>query len=72
MTNSKMLRDIIAESGLKLSHIAEKLNISSYCLSKKINNENEFKPSEILVLCNIMFIEKLEEKEAIFFAKRVD
>lgn len=69
MTNTNLLMFKIDESGLKRSFIASKLGLSSYGLAKKINNETEFKASEINLLCEILNIKSLKEKEAIFFAQ---
>lgn len=68
MTNTEMLRRIIKESGLKLEYIAAQLEISRFSLSKKIENETEFKASEIQKLCDVLKISSNEDKEAIFFA----
>ncbi len=68
MTNTQLLREKIAESGLKQSFIAEKLNLSSYGFANKVNNVTEFKAGEIQALCQILKITSLKEKDAIFFA----
>ena len=68
MTDSAKLREIILNSGIKYKTIAEKLGISSYALQLKIDNKNEFKSSEIKVLCEILGITSLKMKESIFFA----
>lgn len=72
MTNTKELLCEINNSGLKRSWIADKLGLSYYGLQKKIQNENEFKASEIMMLCNILHIVSSERKEEIFFAPNVD
>jgi len=72
MTNTIKLRNKIEDSGLKYGYIAKKIGISRFALNKKINNESEFKSSEILIICEILGVESLDEKEAIFFAKQVD
>ena len=72
MTNTKALERKISESGLKLGFIAEKLNISYHWLKKKINNEQPFKAYEIQILCDVLSISDLEEKETIFFASDVE
>lgn len=72
MTNTKLLNKYIKSSGLKRAHIAEALNLSAYGLARKINNETEFKVSEMLKLCEILKIYSNEDKEAIFFASAVD
>ena len=71
MTNTELLNQRIDESGLKKSYIAKALGIRTDTLSRKINNEREFKASEINALCDVLGIEGLEEKEQIFFAREV-
>lgn len=68
MTDTKELREKIEKSGLKLTFIAERCNLTYYGLLKKINNETEFKASEIKALKEVL---KLTTKEAnkIFFAE---
>lgn len=72
MTNSKKLRDLIERRGLKLKYVAERLGLSSYGLSLKIDNKQEFKTSEVAALCDLLGIESLEQKEAIFFSFKDD
>lgn len=69
MTNTKLLEKIIEQSGLKKNFIARKIGLSPYGLAKKINNETEFKTSEVNKLCKILNISDLAEKDRIFFAK---
>lgn len=71
MTNTELLNDRIDKSGLKKSYIAKALGIKPDTLTRKINNEREFKASEINALCDVLGIESLEEKEHIFFAVEV-
>ena len=69
MTNTKLLEEKIDKSGYKKSYIAKAIGLkSTFGLLKKIRNENEFKATEINILCDLLKIETLEEKEAIFFA----
>lgn len=68
MTNTKLLNEKIAESGLKRKFIAEKLGLSTYGLQRKIENVTEFKASEISALCDVLDIKTATEKEKIFFA----
>ena len=69
MTNTELLERKIADSGYKKNYIAKAIGLkSTYGLSKKINNDTEFKASEINALCNLLKIESADEKEAIFFA----
>ena len=68
MTNTKLIKDKIDASGLKLGFIAEKLDISYHWLKKKIENEVPFKAYEIQILCDLLNITDLQEKDSIFFA----
>ena len=72
MTNTKELNKRIKDSGLKKSYIAKTLGMTLSTLSRKINNKLEFKASQMDALCELLGIESLEEKEAIFFAHEVD
>ncbi len=72
MTSTNEVRKRIDEKGLKLNYIARKLGISPYSLSLKLNNQNEFKSSEISIMCDILGITNLKEKEALFFSHEVD
>lgn len=69
MTNTKELRAVIAETGIKYNFIAEKLGISRYTLQLKIDDSREFKPSEIEELCKILGITSLKERNKLFFKK---
>jgi hypothetical protein len=68
MTNTKVLEKKIEQSGLKKNFIAKSIGLSPYGLAKKINNETEFKTSEVNKLCEILKITDLAEKDRIFFA----
>ena len=72
VTNSEELNKLIKKSGLKRGHIAEAIGISYYSLNKKINNESPFKAGEIQIMCELLGITDLEEKERIFFAEDVE
>lgn len=69
MTNTTRLQEYIRKSGIKMSSIADRLDISRYTLSNKINNKNEFKAGEILGLCDILSIDEHDMK-SVFFAHR--
>lgn len=66
MTNTKLLRELISARGLKLSYIASQLWITPKALTMKIENQTEFKPSEIKRLSEILGIKTAEEREQIF------
>lgn len=66
MTNSVMLRQKIEASGYKLAFIAMKCSLTYSGLLKKLNNESEFKASEIITLTNLLGLSD-EERDMIFF-----
>lgn len=68
MTDTKELRRRIEAKGLKYGFIAKQLGISRYALQMKIDNDSEFRVSEVDVLAAILGL-TLVEKDAIFFAK---
>lgn len=72
MTDTKLLLQYIQNSGLKKTKIAETLDISMFTLKRKIENETEFKQSEIQKLCELLSIKTAAEKESIFFAQKSD
>lgn len=72
MTDTKKLKEKIEERGLKLGFIAEKLGISYHWLKKKVDGEVSFKAYEIQIMCDLLSIDDLQEKEAIFFAPDVE
>lgn len=72
MTNTELLMQKIKEKGLKIGFIVEKLNTSYGWFNKKLNNEKDFTATEMQVLCEILGITNLEEKDRIFFAKNVE
>lgn len=69
MTDTARLNQIIKESGLKLSYLANQLGLSSYGFARKRNGLSEFTPTEINSLCGILHIDSIEERFAIFFAQ---
>lgn len=68
MTDSLALRKAVNKSGLKYIKIAGAMGISSYTLQKKIENETEFKASEIVKLSEMLSLSETE-RSSIFFAK---
>ena len=67
MTDSSALRNAVKKSGLKYFKIAGEMGISPYALQKKIDNETEFKASEIVKLSTLLSLTESERSE-IFFA----
>lgn len=71
MTDTDKLNQKIEMSGYKKNYLAKVLGITPAALYQKIANRREFKASEINMLCKILGITSLTEKEAIFFASKV-
>ena len=71
MTDTKLLKNKIDSSGLKVGFIAQSVGISRQQFWKKVNNLVPFNQYEIENLCNVLHITSLRDKEAIFFAKEV-
>jgi hypothetical protein len=69
MTDTEKLRKRIAASGLKHAFIAKCMGIGTAALTNKIMNRSDFKSREINDLCDLLGIDDLQEKDAIFFAK---
>lgn len=70
MTNTDLLKDAIAKSGLKMGFIASFVGVSRQVLWKKINNISPFNQYEIDKMCEVLNITSLKRKEAIFFARK--
>lgn len=72
VTDTKELLKIIEASGLRKGYIAKKLGITTFGFQKKVENRSQFKAEEIKILCDVLKITSLKEKERIFFAENVD
>lgn len=70
MTNTDLLKDAIAKSGLKMGFIASFVGVSRQVLWKKINNISPFNQYEIDKMCEVLNITSLKRKETIFFARK--
>ena len=71
MTNVKLLRDKITQSGYKMTFLADKCGLSTFGFQLKVDGKNEFKPSEINVLKELLNLTN-QEVMSIFFAENVD
>ena len=69
MTNGKLLEEKIQQSGLKKGFIAEKIGVTPNTLTALINNNAEFKASQIVAMCQVLNIKDDDEIKAIFFAQ---
>ena len=72
MTDTERLVEIIRKSGYKMSYIAQCLDLSPYGFARKRDNISEFTPTEINKLCELLKIDSIEDRFAIFFAQEVD
>lgn len=68
MTNKELLEAKIKASGLKKVYLAEKIGLSAAGFYNCMNNRAEFKTGQVNILCELLGITDLAEKEAIFFA----
>lgn len=67
MVNTVELLTKINERGIKKQHIAKTLGISVPTLWRKIRGISEFKPSEIVKLCDILGVRSISERDKYFF-----
>lgn len=72
MTDTVLLKQRIARSGLKMYYIAERLGLSRMGLYNKVNNRRPFNQYEIEILCQLLQIRSVHEKIDIFFATQGD
>ena len=72
MTNSKLIRQTIKDRGLKISFVAKKMGLSPFGLQKKMDNQTEFKVSEVESFCNAVGGLSRDDMIQIFFAEEVD
>lgn len=70
MTETKLLKEKIDQSGYKLKFIAKKVGLTYQGLLNKINNHSEFRASEIQKLSEILSLTK-DEQISIFFTQKV-
>lgn len=68
MTNVELLDKKIKENGLRTSYIVEKLGISRAGWYRKRKGLSPLNAEQIQILCNILHITSLREKEDIFFS----
>lgn len=72
VTDTMELNRLIHKSGLTKSYIAGKLGITLYGFQMKRENKSQFTAEQIKMLCELLGIKSLREKEKIFFAQNVD
>lgn len=67
MTNVELLKDKVVNSGMTHTFIADKLGISRGSWYRKLNGKSSFTAEQIQILCSLLHITSLREKEEIFF-----
>jgi hypothetical protein len=70
MTDTKQLRERLDQSGLTRTFIAGSLGVTENKLEKKINNELEFKASEIYAITKLLNLTSRECDEIFFQTKK--
>lgn len=60
LTDTKLLKEKIENSGYRFNWIAKNLNLTPYGLRKKVNGETEFKATEIVKFQEILKISNTE------------
>ena len=63
MTNTEKLKEIIDNSGYKFEYVAGAIGMTRCGLYKKLQDGSEFKPSQILKLCELLCIEEGQRAE---------
>lgn len=69
--NYDLLKEVIQDSGMKISAIAEKTGISRQALYMKLSGERSFSQGEIMALKNVLHLSD-ERFMEIFFNDCVD
>lgn len=72
MTNTTLLKELIKNSGLRMSFIAEKLGISRTALYKKIEGLVQFSGPEIKIMCELLHLKTWGKIKPVFFADDVN
>ena len=72
MTNTIEFEVALKRAGLTKTETAKALGISVESLTRKANNLNEFKASELAKLYQMLKLETYDEQKRIFFASGVD
>lgn len=68
MTNFELLEEEIKKSGKKKTYLAKKAGMSYASFRNCCLNKQEFRTSQVKILCDELNITNPETKQAIFFA----
>lgn len=66
VTNSILFREAVEKAGIKYKFLAKSLGLTPYGLQKKIENQSEFKASEIYLASEVLNLTEAD-RNAIFF-----
>ena len=67
MTNTELLNEKIEKSGLKIGFISDQLGMTRQTFRKKVNGISDFNQTEMKLLCDLLKITSMKEKNKIFF-----
>lgn len=70
MTNSALFREAVEKAGIKYKFLAESLGLTPYGLQKKIQNQSEFKASEIYVASKVLNLTEADRNAIFFYTMR--
>ena len=70
MTDTVLLEKYIKKSKIPKNRISDLLGCSPFVFAKKERNEEDFKVSEVEVLCALLDINSIENKYDVFFSKK--
>lgn len=71
MVNTQALVDMIQDSGIKISFLADKMGITRQALHMKLQGKRDFKSDEALILANALHINDSDTIVRIFFCPKV-
>lgn len=69
MIKGNLLREKIDACGFKLVYVAKQVGVSYQAFLKKLNNETEFKASEVMILKELLHLTDDEVMEIFFYLK---
>lgn len=72
MIDLERLGSEITASGKSMKHLAAVMGLSRQGLKNKLTGKSDFKTEEVNVLCAELGLTKAAQRNAIFFAKKVD
>lgn len=71
MVDLKTLKDVMNDSGMTVTAIAQKSNILRETLYNRLNGKGEFTASEIAALSNVLHLSR-SVRDEIFFNQKVE